>query len=120
MGIAQGRNGELYISDDAGRRWTLVRHDAAESGSDVDPGGPQFTLWPNGTLYAGDFRAGWRISYDQRTFRDATEGEVTARMIGDLFAKTVHHRIYVSINRRFWFPFTPITARRLLAVSAVG
>jgi hypothetical protein len=101
---------QMYVSGDAGRTWHLVSHGASEYGE----GAPRFTVLPDGSIWAGDERAGYRVSHDLRTFRDASEAELSTPKIGDLYARGRRDDLEVSADQQHWEPFTPSSARRLL------
>jgi hypothetical protein len=100
---------QMYISDDAGGSWRLVTH-----GASVYDGLPQFTVRPDDSIVAGDERAGYRVSYDLRTFHKPTAADLHARVIGDLFVREPLGRLEISRDRANWQPFTPENIRRLL------
>ena len=100
---------QMYISADAGTTWRLVTH-----GASVYDGLPQFTVRPDGSIIAGDERAGYRVSYDLRTFHKPTAADLRAQVIGDLFVRGSLGRLEISRDRANWQPFTLQNIRRLL------
>jgi len=80
----------------------------------VYDGLPQFTVRPDDSIVAGDERAGYRVSYDLRTFHKPTAADLHARVIGDLFVREPLGRLEISRDRANWQPFTPRNIRRLL------
>ncbi len=106
--IVAGRR-ELYVSNDSGETWDRVVH-----GAGVYSGLPTFSIRPDGTIVAGDSRAGYRISHDGgHIFQKAEPAEAEARVVGGMFARGRPGATEVSIDRKQWKTFTPAVARRL-------
>lgn len=54
----------MYLSPDGGKTWRLLTH-----GASVYSGIPEFRVTADGSIVAGDDRAGFRVSHDLKTFQ---------------------------------------------------
>ena len=99
----------MYLSPDGGKKWRLLRH-----GASAYSGIPEFGITADGSIAAGDERAGWRISHDLKTFHDATPGEVA----GAFRVVTTRGRgtqSQMSVDAVHWEAFSIPALRRLLS-----
>jgi hypothetical protein len=106
---------QLYISADDGNTWTLVTHHASSYGG----GPPDIYVRPDGSIVAGDERAGYTISHDHRTFTpaplDVLQQNAQIRPLGDLWARGSGSSLEISTDQHHWLPFSVATVRSLLA-----
>ncbi len=100
---------KMYLSTDGGKRWRLLRH-----GASVYSGIPEFAVTADGSIVAGDDRAGWRISHDLKTFQDATPNEARAAW-GVVTTRGTGAFSQLSDDGVHWEGFSTPSLRRLLS-----
>jgi hypothetical protein len=104
----------MYISADAGRTWTLVRHGTMTMG-----GPPQFEVLPDGAILARDAASGYWMSRDLREFfalPDGPESAARTATMGGLFYRRRGEVTELSVDRVRWLAFSPSAVRGLLVV----
>ena len=103
----------MYLSSDGGKTWRLLRHGASVYSGEA----PEFEATPDGSIVAGDERAGWRISRDLKTFQDATPGEAkTASRV--VTTRGTGASSQLSVDGVHWEGFSIPRLRRLLSATS--
>lgn len=105
---------QMYLSTDAGANWRLLSHGASVYSGEI----PRFYVRPDGSIMAGDSRAGYRESTDLATFHTPSESDVNTPVIGGLFVRGKGASLEVSRDRLHWERFALSAARSLIADSS--
>jgi hypothetical protein len=104
----------MYISEDAGGTWHLIRHGASTYAGGI----PYFDVRPDGSIVAGDRRVGLWCRSTGAPFREFTETELGGRLLGPLFVRGPRGSLGVSRDRMAWMPMTLSLVRVLLGGGA--
>ena len=103
----------MYLSSDGGKTWRLLRHGASVYSGEA----PDFGVTADGSIVAGDERAGWRISHDLKTFHDATPGEVRGA-VQTVTTRGTGASSQLSVDGVHWEGFSIPSLRRHLSATS--